>query len=317
MEETIFNIFPIYKNEVISKVGYKAHTISGTDEEKVQYLKAQIESDMQQLYYATIPSTFTVKRGGKEPVVGISLDNYNNLLLNSTNAVLFEEVFALHNCSNTPLFVVTLLVDGKINVDESIKGSETPKTEFVKGIKEEIPKSFIDEYFTDKGFEIDRLLNDDFLNASKVLFREGHYVSSAKLLVSAIDTIAFLEYGDVPGNFKMWIYEYCDLEKVNVTKDELWEYRNSILHMTNSTSRKVLKKEIAPLTFYVGNINEKTLRSNGESKFFNLTILIDEFAKGLEKWANSFNVERSKFEGFINRYETIISDSRYRRNYFS
>lgn len=315
--ETIYNIFPIFKNDVISKIGYKVHTVDGTDEEKIQYLREHIESDISQLYYVNIPSTFTIEKGGKKPIVGISLDNYNNLLLNNTNAVLFEEIFATHKSSNTPLFVATLLVDGKIKVDESIKGSSTPKTAFTKGIKEEIPKNYLDEYITEKGFEIDRLLNDDFLKATKILFNEGHYVSATKLLVSAIDTIAFLEYGDVPGNFKDWIGEYCDFERLGITKDELWEYRNSILHMTNSNSRKVLKKEIKPLSFYVGSLDEKTLKSNGEAKYFNLTTLMSEFAKGLEKWVMTFNSKREKFEIFIERYDSIISDVRYRRTFFS
>ena len=315
--ETIFNIFPIFKDDIISKIGYKAHTIEGTDEEKIQYLKEHIESDILHLYYISIPSTFTVKKGAKEPIVGISLDNYNNLLLNNTNSVLFEEIFSLHKSSDTPLFIATLLVDGKVKVDESIKGSSSPKTAFTNGIKEEIPNNYLGEYITEKGFEIDRLLNDDFLKASKILFKEGHYVSSIKLIVSAIDTIAFLEYGDVPGNFKNWINEYCDLEKLGITKDELWEYRNSILHMTNSNSRKVLKKEISSLSFYVGNADEKTLRSNGETKYFNLTTLMHEFAKGLEKWVKTFNNERTKFEIFVERYDSIISDTRYRKTYFS
>ncbi|MEO6301786.1 MAG: hypothetical protein ABIP51_01310, partial [Bacteroidia bacterium] len=130
-------------------------------------------------------------------------------------------------------------------------------------------------------------------------------------------TIAFLEYGDVPGNFKNWINEYCDIGKLGITKDELWEYRNSLLHMTNSNSRKVIKKEISPLSFYVKSADEKTLKSNGNAKYFNLTTLIDVFAKGLEKWGTNFNVEREKLEIFIERYDSIISDVRYGKTYFS
>lgn len=109
--ETIYNIFPIFKNDVVSKIGYKTHTIDGTDEEKIQYLKEHIESDMSQLCYINIPSTFTIEKRGRKPIFGISQDNYNNLLLNNTNAVLFEEIFATHKSSNTPLFTATLLVD--------------------------------------------------------------------------------------------------------------------------------------------------------------------------------------------------------------
>lgn len=315
--ETIFNIFPIFKNDIISKIGYKTHTIGGTDEEKIQYLKEHFESDIQELYYISIPSNFTVKKGDSQTIIGISLDNYNNLLLNQTHLVLFEEIFALSKSPDTPLFILTLLVDGKMKIDESIKGSPTPKTPFTTGISEEIPKDYLVEYTTEKGFEIDRLLNDDFLNATKVLFQEGYFVSTIKLIVSAMDTIAFLEFGDVPGNFKNWINEYCDVEKLGITKEELWEYRNSILHMTNSNSRKVLKKEIHSLSFYVSNKDVLQLKSNGETKYFNLTALINEFAKGLEKWGKTFNLEPNKLGTFIERYDSVISESRYRKTHYS
>ena len=87
--------------------------------------------------------------------------------------------------------------------------------------------------------------------------------------------------------------------------------------MTNSNSRKVIKKEISQLLFYVGNADEKALKTNGEAKYFNLVTLFDEFAKGLEKWVETFNSKRDKFEIFVERYDSIISDSRYRKTYFS
>jgi hypothetical protein len=77
----------------------------------------------------------------------------------------------------------------------------------------------------------------------KLLFNQKHYISSFKLLVSLIDTIAYLEYGDVKRNFQQWLDTYSEISKVEITSDEVYQLRNSLLHMTNLNSRDVLKKK--------------------------------------------------------------------------
>jgi hypothetical protein len=66
--------------------------------------------------------------------------------------------------------------------------------------------------------------------------------------MSCVDTIAFVEYGDEARNFARWIDAYVDLGPHHISSDELWEFRNSPLHMTNLSSRKVLAGSISRLS---------------------------------------------------------------------
>ena len=139
------------------------------------------------------------------------------------------------------------------------------------------------------------------------------YVSSLKLLLSAIDTFAFLEFGDTRNNFKNWLNEFCNLSELKITEEELWEFRNSLLHMTNTVSRKVQNESVIGLGFYVFNEDIEERTSDGKIKYFNLKSLIVNVAFGLKSWAESFNNNRGKFEQFIERYDLVISDTRYKR----
>src|SRR5690606_9143663 len=99
---------------------------------------------------------------------------------------------------------------------------------------------------------LSELLNDDYFKAIKLLFNAGHHVSSAKLLMSCVDTLAFVEHGDVRGNFTDWLDAYVDLEPIGISALEVWEFRNSILHMTNLASRQVLAGKVSSIAPYIG-----------------------------------------------------------------
>ena len=82
-----------------------------------------------------------------------------------------------------------------------------------------------------------------FMEAIYVLFQQGYTISGLKLLLSALDTMAFLTTGN--GNsgteFKAWLAKYVDLESVGIDADELWAHRSALLHMTNFHSKSVNK----------------------------------------------------------------------------
>ncbi len=84
------------------------------------------------------------------------------------------------------------------------------------------------KYTKDDKFHFDQLINDDYFVAIKLLFNARHLASACKLLVSCIDTLAFIEFGDERNNFASWLDDYVDLAPVGVTSTELWEFRNSI-----------------------------------------------------------------------------------------
>lgn len=164
---------------------------------------------------------------------------------------------------------------------------------------------------TDEGLELGKLIDSDFLDAIRLLFENQKYVSSIKLLLASVDAFSFIEYGDITGSFKMWISKYCDMKSLGITEDELWEYRNSIVHMTNAYSRKVMNNKVQKLSFYVSKNNVDYLTTDGEAKYFNLISLMNTITNGIENWCESYNTEREKFEMFCERYDLIISDSRY------
>jgi hypothetical protein len=183
--------------------------------------------------------------------------------------------------------------------------------------KEGVVSDYLSIYLTDEGFDLPQLLNDDFFLAIKLLFNEGYFVSCAKLIVSFIDTIAFIEYGDVAGNYQRWLDTYVDLQHVGVTSEELWEYRNSLVHMTNLESRKVMSgkvKRLVPIVIGSGSlpVNVADLPAEDDnSKFMDLFRLIQSLSQGAcGKWTQSFNDDREKFRTFIERYDLVISDKR-------
>ena len=60
---------------------------------------------------------------------------------------------------------------------------------------------YFGRFFTKDGFDFGGLLNADFFQPVRILFQNQHYVSATKLLVVAIDSIGYVEFGDEPGTF--------------------------------------------------------------------------------------------------------------------
>jgi hypothetical protein len=174
-------------------------------------------------------------------------------------------------------------------------------------------EDYLLKFMTKDGFDIMRLFDEDFLKAFKLCWNDRRYASAVKLLTSFIDTIAFLEFGDEPHNFQKWLDTYCELSRIGITSDELWEFRNSIVHMTNARSRKVLSGKVLPLVIYVGGVHPIDLPKADGLKPLGLWQLYLELEEGLVKWIESFNSDRTKLEVFIDRYDGVISDARYQR----
>jgi hypothetical protein len=173
------------------------------------------------------------------------------------------------------------------------------------------PVDYLPRYLTDDGFDLPSLLNDDYFLAIKLLFNNSYYVSATKLLISFIDTIGSIEFGDDGSNtFVRWLDTYVDLTPVGITAEELWEHRNSLLHMTNLDSRKVLAGKVKRLSCYVGTLPKGFPSEGQDQKYFNLQTLIHAVAAGMSIWAATFNTHRNKFETFVRRYDLVVSDNR-------
>jgi hypothetical protein len=166
----------------------------------------------------------------------------------------------------------------------------------------------------ERGIELSQLIHDDYFLAIKLIFNAGLYVSAMKLLVSCIDSLAYIEYGNdrkcVP--FIKWLDTYAELNPLGITAAELWELRNGILHMTNIHSAKVRDNKVRRISFRVGGPRDYS-KHEEDVYFFDFYGLIQIFAEAQGRWIESYNDDRDKFAKFVERYDETISDSRIAR----
>jgi len=170
---------------------------------------------------------------------------------------------------------------------------------------------YIDEYFNEKGFDFIRLLNDDFFQPVRILFNAKHYVSASKLLVVAIDSVSYVEYGDIQENtFIKWLNTYSDINNLGITATELWEHRNALLHMSSLNSRKVANGKVRALVSYVGELHPNVELDTEKTGYYSLYGLIQVFGQACSKWSLTYDQDRSKINLFVERYDLIASDAR-------
>lgn len=297
MKDTIYNLFVYVENRYIEQLGIVIHEVDGTDQQKVTALQIMVEADYRTAHRVSAHLEYRY---------------YEGLMRLGRQLEIFEKLLVFCNAPINPLVVITPIVDqrprilavtgmGALNLDD-LKG--TPLEE------QGTMPDYLKTYLTEAGFDLPRLINDDYFLAIKLLFNAKHYVSAAKLLVSAIDTIAGADLGDVTSGFILWLNLYADLASLGITAKELWEFRNGLLHMTNLNSRDVARGNTAPLIFYVGKGNAAFRPSPIGAKYFSLKGLLEVFAAALAKWIESYNTSPDKFIDFVTRYDLTISDSR-------
>ena len=198
------------------------------------------------------------------------------------------------------IYCISHVINGEIRVDE-IVDTNPPNA---------IP-DYLSIYMTSEGFNFPQLIKDDYYSAIEILWNQKKYISSMKLLFSAIDTLGFIEYGPRGNCFVLWLDEYCDLTSINVTSQEMWELRNSLLHMTNLNSHKVRNSAVERLLPALADPDVKTLPRNGDTKRFHMSRFVAVILpKAIEKWLKTYIQENGKIAQFIQRYDTIVSEAR-------
>lgn len=157
-----------------------------------------------------------------------------------------------------------------------------------------------------------QLIKDDYFDAIHLLWNNGKHVSCLKLVFSAIDTFGYVEYGsDSPNCFAKWLDDYCDLEMIGATSDELWQLRNSLLHMTNLDSRKVRSGRTHRLFLRITHPERDIVPWVDGMKVLHVArFVITVLPKGIRNWLESYNRDREKFAEFVERYDTIVSETR-------
>lgn len=170
---------------------------------------------------------------------------------------------------------------------------------------------YLQKYLKGDTFDFSSLINDDFFQPIRILFLNKHYVSATKLLYVAIDSIAYIEYGETKENiFVKWLNTYFDFSEFTVTPDELWEHRNSLLHMSNLKSKKVTSGKARQLICFVGMTHPDVKLDETGTGYYDLQNFIIKFGHACGEWINTYGKNPEKYELFIKRYDLIVSDSR-------
>lgn len=299
-KETIYNVFIYFNNGIAKTYGVKTYGVDLDDNAKAAFLRERVDKDHKSARRYDLSRAFTP-------------DEWLSVLRAGRAIDYFEEAFCDLQASHAPYYCHTPIVDGEPRIEKQIgagpfRGSMVSELTGCGSVPD-----YLINYVDETGFHLAKLINDDYFAAIKILFNGGFYISSAKLLMSCIDTLAFVEHGDQRGNFKNWLSSYVDLNSHGITPEELWEFRNSILHMTNLTSRKVIRGQVSSIMLYVSGRNVIPGKPADIHKPVNLHRLILSIAAGIAQWADSYNSNPEKILKFIERYDTTVSDIRVAR----
>jgi hypothetical protein len=308
MKEKIFNLYFYSNNNIINKVGAVCHELEGTTSSKINFLKCRVNIDYKNAMIFDIPE-FIESINSSLIINSIDYTTYRDLCNSGNALIIFENVFQVYDAPENPLVIISPVVDGLLRYDgvENIITAKMFSPNKIRIINQE---DWLKIYFDNNGLHIDRLINDDFFEPIKLLYNQKYYVSSIKLLVICIDTISYLEYGDITGAFIKWLDNYCSINELEITSVELWEFRNSLLHMSNLDSRKVKKKIVRRLMFYVSDVNTNYSIGSKDCKYFKYFDLVNIVSLGIVKWGETYNSKPNKIIEFINRYDRIISEKR-------
>ena len=281
MPERLVNIF-VYGNDTHAhELGYCTYKKDGDYESLVQYLRSRAHVDHRAAI--RVPLKTSIKWE----------DFYSMTRLNAATSTMI----AMKVISENDPYCITWIVNGAVRIDEVVDTLHTP--------------DYLLIYETAGSFDFPRLLEDDYFAAMKLLWNAKKYISCMKLMFSTIDTIGFIEYGAVNDCFTRWLDHYCDLSSIDVSSTELWELRNSLIHMTNLDSRKVSQNRVERLIPSITHPDVTKLQcAQGTRRFHVSRFLMRLLPEAIEKWLVTYNDYPDKRLQFIHRYDTIVSESR-------
>ncbi len=299
MKEHAYNLFLYVDKSLITALGVAVHELDGTDSEKISALQQRVSHDYKAAKRYKLARRF-------------EWGEYESLMRLGRELEAFEEIFRDCNAPLNPIVAITPIVDGAPKI-LAITALGPMNLEDFRGTPLEEPGAMVDylkAYVKDGYFDVPQLINDDYFLAIKQLYNARHFVSAAKLLMSFIDTVAFIDAGDVRDGFSQWLHRYADLSSLDISPKELWEFRNGLLHMTNLRSRAVASGNTAPLIFYVGNPSRPKTSNPSGAKYFSLKGLLDIIAAAVSKWIETYNHNPEKLAAFVERYDLTLSDTR-------
>ena len=284
MQERIVNIFTYGDDEHIHSIGWQTHLKAGSYQELTIFLQSRVDGDHKKA------SRFDLAEKLPRSAFDFALR------LNALQHVVPRVVEIVGDS----VYCVTDVVNGKPQMSDI---SHAPPHEIVP--------DYLRLYWTKSGFDFGQMIDDDFMDAIKILWDDEKYISALKLLVIMIDTLGFVEFGPVHDAFIRWLDRYCDLRPLGVSSSEIWELRNSLLHMTNLSSRKVSSGEVERLLPIVTAAQNDIPIEMDDFKCLHLSRLFGSVVPfGIANWVRSFDGNPNKVLEFVQRYDTVISDSR-------
>ena len=286
MKERIVNIFLYGDGTHVHAIGWRVYEKTGTYDELIMFLQSKVQRDQR----------IAARKDLDRP---IRRRDFN--VMDRLNPIA-REIADTGIVGENDIYCVTHVVNGEVRVEDNT---------FDESDGGPVP-DYLEVYLTEDGFDFPRLINDDYFEAINLLWNNRKYISCLKLIFSAIDTLGFIEYGPDGGNcFTRWLDQYCDLEKIGVKSGELWELRNSLIHMTNLDSRMVrLGRTHRLLPQFTHPDRDVVPLVSGMKGLHVARFLILVLPPGIEKWLKSYNRDRSKFAEFVERYDTVVSEAR-------
>ena len=276
------NLFAYGDGERVTRIGYRHYALEGSDQEIAAHLKSMVSTDHGRATQLAMESP-------------LSVAEFYSLTRLDVGSLLMKV-----GASPDAAYVITHIVNGEPKIDEVADTLSQPP-----------PPDYLDIYRTAQGFDFTQLIEDDYLSAAKLLLSEKKYVSSLKLVLSMIDTLGFVEFGPVDGAFQKWLETYCDMDLAGVSSRELWELRNSLLHMTNLDSRRVRSGSVERLRPVIAPSNvDVPDYSDGFKSFHMARFCATVLPQGIDSWVQAYDDQPERWGDFISRYDTIVSEAR-------
>jgi len=303
ISDTILNLYFFATDDVVTHVGYVIHdgTKFSTEQEQVEFLRNNFSSDLPMVKYGDIPKSLFDRKNG------VSLERTNSMSRRNDLVLIFSDLTEQYNIPVDSLYLITPVVNGVIKFDITLDNSPLTR----EHIDNHFGYSFGDnqedyvlKYFKDDKADFGQLLKDDHFSAIHLLFKNKHYLSAMKLLLSFIDTIAWIDIGE-HHNFIKWIDNYSELDKIEITSEELWEFRNSLLHMTNLDSKKVMQGKVRRISFAIDSDGTYPTTTIGDTTFFSFVKFLYIIEDALKKWVDTYNDDRTKIYTFVQRYDRL------------
>ena len=284
MKERIVNLFAYGDDKYVRSIGWHTYMVEGSYQELTSFLQSRVELDFKEAQRIEL-------RGEELRSVfefAARLDALGHVAPEVPEIV------------GDSVYCITHIFNGRPQVGDVLHAP--PDGTF---------PDYLSLYWTDSGFDFGQMINDDFMDAVKVLWNSKKYISALKLLVIMIDSLGFAEFGSNDKCLVLWLDKYCDLSSLGVSSQEIWELRNSLVHMTNLNSRRVQSGQVTRLLPVI-TAPSSDIQVEGESfKSLHFSrLLLWVIPRGLVSWTNSFANNREKFLDFVRRYDTIVSDTR-------